>query len=220
MKKNLRFLILVTLNLILVVINISFLLINIFKKNAKDIYQENIDAIVEIKASNVEQTSFGTGFFITNNLIATNYHVISNEEGLFSFLSYRFSYEEEYYSLVLKEYDEKKDIAILESNIKSPQVSICSNSHSSGEKIYVMGNGLNSGIGISEGVISLPKTIVDDRKVMQLDVTISDGNSGSPFFNEKGQVIAMISFRIKDDYFNIVYGIAYAIHIDEIVLLI
>ena len=61
--------------------------------------------------------------------------------------------------------------------------------YSYGDKVYAIGNTSNYGIGISEGIISVPLVNVkyDDisRLVIQADIDISSGNSGGALLNEK-----------------------------------
>ena len=51
-----------------------------------------------------------------------------------------------------------------------------------GEKIYAVGNALNHGIGITEGIISIPYINIEandnNMLVIQCDIVIANGSSG------------------------------------------
>ncbi|MCU0569394.1 MAG: trypsin-like peptidase domain-containing protein [Oculatellaceae cyanobacterium Prado106] len=52
---------------------------------------------------------------------------------------------------------------------------------------------------VTEGIISNPnKTLPDRSPIIQVDVLVAPGSSGSPVLNQKGQVIGIISFQNND----------------------
>ena len=55
------------------------------------------------------------------------------------------------------------------------------------------------------------------RNVIQVDVTISNGNSGGPLITDRGKLLGIITFKLKDNSNQIIDGFAYAISIDEII---
>ncbi|UKI50761.1 MAG: S1C family serine protease [Clostridium sp.] len=72
---------------------------------------------------------------------------------------------------------------------------------SSGDKVYAIGNGMNHGIGINEGIISLPQVNIEYennvRNVIQCDLIINEGNSGGALLDSKGRLIGITTFRLK-----------------------
>jgi len=83
------------------------------------------------------------------------------------------------------------------------------------DKVYTIGAPKGSFPIETEGYISIPKmnidgSIVDDKILLSLPIT--SGNSGSPLYNENGDVIGMIvmgdmsypfiSFALNVDYIN------------------
>ncbi|MCF0116586.1 MAG: trypsin-like peptidase domain-containing protein [Bacilli bacterium] len=92
---------------------------------------------------------------------------------------------------------------------------LSNHSISYGDKVYAIGNTSNFGLGISEGIISVPEVnvIYDNinRLVIQVDINVSSGNSGGALLNNKGKLIGITTFRIKDNNGNVSYGFAYAI---------
>ena len=93
-----------------------------------------------------------------------------------------------------------------------------SNKISSGDIVYAIGNGMNHGIGITKGIISVPEVKIEYedniRDVIQADVIINEGNSGGALLNENGALIGITTFRLKDNNANTIYGIAFCIPIN------
>lgn len=52
---------------------------------------------------------------------------------------------------------------------------------------------------------------------MNLVISKASGNSGGALLDEKGRLVGITSFRIKDNQGNIVYGLVYSIPVNMIV---
>lgn len=198
-------------------------------KSATDIYNECIYNVVEVKAQSEDVgESFGTGEIISSDgKIVTNAHVVTytrlgvtNE---FENYYIRFSFENDYRAVMLEKYDSDLDIAILHlidsSDLLLKPIAIGnSNALKSGEKVYAIGNASNYGIGIFEGIISIPLIKVEldglTRNVIQCDITIAAGNSGGALLDVNGALIGITTFRTKDNSGNVIYGIVYCIPIN------
>ncbi len=180
-------------------------------KNAKDIFNMNINSIVEVKATtNAVGESYGTGvIYDSSGLIITNAHVISyttlSESKTFDEYEIRFATKEDYQSATLVKYDLEIDLAILKISDESMQynsIKFGKDNYSYGDKVYAMGNTSNYGIGISEGTISVPEVniIYNNifRTVIQSNIDIASGNSGGALLNDKGKLIGITTFRTKD----------------------
>ena len=139
---------------------------------------------------NDELSAVGSGFFVEKNIIATNFHVI---EGAINGIAKRVGQESIYSVEELVNQDEEKDLAIL--RVAAPDVKPLylgdSDSVRIGHTIYVAGNpeGLLEGT-FSDGIIS---AIRGDsaNQLLQLTAPISEGSSGGPVLNEKGDVIGV-----------------------------
>lgn len=200
-------------------------------KTATDIYYECIENVVEIRASSEEVgESFGTAEIITSDgIMVTNAHVVTYTRlgAVYTFeeYSFRFSYEDEYRSAELIKYDSEMDIAVLkitdttDLNI-TPIKTGDSDSISAGDRVYAVGNAANYGIGIFEGIVSIPLLNIEadgvTRAVIQCDLTIAAGNSGGALLNDKGELIGLTTFRTKDTSGNVIYGIVYSIPINTV----
>mgnify|MGYP003300534454 CR=1 FL=1 len=130
------------------------------------------------------------------------------------------SYEEGYREVNLIKYDEYGDLALLQLNdVKVKNIKI-NNKYTYGDQVYAIGNGSNYGISITEGIISNPKLTVElsNKSIVaiQCDLTISEGNSGGALLDNKGRLIGITTFRLKDSGNKVIQGISYSIPIDTI----
>ena len=220
--KWVRSIIIVLLSLILSVL-ISMLVILSTKKDANHIYRDTYKSIVEVKACNDKGCSYGSGVIISDDgKIISNNHVITYQDEILSDISIRLSYRDDYYEVQVIKTDVELDLALLKvecddlSAIKFAK----DNSYDYGDKVYAIGNSNNRGIGINEGIISNPKMNViseaTNREVIEANIVINEGNSGGALVNEKGKLIGITTFRMKDSSNNVIYGVAYSIPINQI----
>lgn len=202
------------------------------KYNASDIYKKGIVYTAEVKAvSDDVGECFGTGVLVSEDgSIITNAHVVtynkSNQENTFDEYYIRFAFEEEYRCATLEKYDSEADLAMLKiTDISSVTLSPVRFGDFSkvdfGDRVFAIGNASNYGIGVFEGIVSVPLVNIESdgvvRSVIQCDLTIASGNSGGALLNEKNELIGITTFRIKDDTGKIVYGIVYCIPVDEVI---
>lgn len=223
MKKS-KFIVLIVINILLIGIVVWLSITNFKNKSANDIYSDNINSIVEVKATTEDVgESFGTGvIYDTQGYLLTNAHVISykslGENQLFDTFEIRFPLLKEYQSATFIKVDYELDLAILKINdesIKYNPIEFSGSDYDFGDIVYAIGNTSNYGIGISQGIISVPEVNVkyDDisRLVIQADINIASGNSGGALLNEKGELIGITTFRTKDLLGNVNYGFTYSI---------
>lgn len=223
MKKS-KFVILIVINILLIGIVVWLSITNFKNKSANDIYSDNINSIVEVKATTEDVgESFGTGIIYDNQgYLLTNAHVISyknlGENQLFDTFEIRFPLLEEYQSATFIKVDYELDLAFLKINDETRKynpIEFSTSDYDFGDIVYAIGNTSNYGIGISQGIISVPEVNVkyDDisRLVIQADINIASGNSGGALLNEKGELIGITTFRTKDLLGNVNYGFTYSI---------
>lgn len=223
MKKS-KFIVLIVINILLIGIVVWFSITNFKNKSANDIYSDNINSIVEVKATTEDVgESFGTGvIYNSQGYLITNAHVISykslGENILFETYEIRFPLFEYYQLATFVKVDYELDLAILKINdesIKYNPIEFSDSDYDFGDIVYAIGNTSNYGIGISQGIISVPEVNVkyDDisRLVIQADINIASGNSGGALLNEKGELIGITTFRTKDLLGNVNYGFTYSI---------
>lgn len=198
---------------------------------SQEIFARSQSSVVELKSQAGEDiVTYGSAVFIDNNgTLVSNAHMVAyKKSGVykeFELFEIRFSFETEYRSVSLVKYDLTQDISILKiddlSNINFNAIAIEDSSKiESGDKVYAVGNGMNHGIGIAQGLVCLPQVNIDYeeniRNVIQCDLVINEGNSGGALLDESGRLIGITTFRLKDNSGNIIYGIAFSIPINTV----
>ncbi len=216
-KRNILSLINIIISSLVLIGLIILLVINFNKKDANDVFKDTYESIVEIKVTEGEDIGYGSGTIISEDgKIITNAHVIVyDEDNLFDKVEIRLSYEDDYKEVSVLKYDNEKDLALLKlDNVKVKSIKT-NTKYSYGDKVYAIGNGSNYGISITEGIISNPKLTVElsNKSVIaiQCDLTISEGNSGGALLDNKGRLIGITTFRLKDSSNKVIQGISYSI---------
>ncbi|MCY4552896.1 MAG: S1C family serine protease, partial [Candidatus Poribacteria bacterium] len=155
--------------------------------------------LLETEDSNGQSLGFGSGFFVQENEIATNFHVV---EGAHKCSVKLFGQSERY---TIEEYtaiDVDNDLIILK--IKDPDQKIVSTRALSlgdsdivdiGEVIYALGNPEGLEGTISDGIVSGIRNRDPSQNIfytsIQFTAPISPGSSGGAVLNTKGDVIGV-----------------------------
>lgn len=139
--------------------------------------------------------SLGSGFFVDNNIIVTNYHVIEAANKIFII-----PFDNNQYEAQLIGGDKLLDIALLKINTdkKFPSVKLGDSNHLYlGETVIAMGNPYGLSNSVTTGVISNTKRIIKSSDgfsiFIQTDALINPGNSGGPLINLDAEVIGINS---------------------------
>ncbi len=166
-------------------------------KSAEEIAKETRNAVVVIKCYNNRDSLFGegTGFFVSKNEIVTNRHVVefANRVEIFS------ASQKVYLITYVTGYSENTDIIKLGVDTRDDRISTVTISKSEprvGENIVVVGSPLGLSGSVSEGIISAVRSISEYGNVIQITAPISYGSSGSPVFNDIGEVIGVATSYI------------------------
>ena len=179
------------------------------KYSSTQIYKNLDPAVFCIVAEFPQGEKSGSGFFINNSgLAVTNYHVIENCTSGKVYLNNGLDYD----ILKVVGCDEKRDIAILQIDIKNNKSVKIGNSDrvSVGETVYAIGYPNSFAFGknnstLTEGIISKKSFIYEDNKYIQSTASMTLGNSGGVLVNESGAVIGITTLMITDgfvDYMN------------------
>lgn len=187
---------------LLVVFILSIVLLNVSFSHAKvpEIVLKQKKAVVTVYINDKDgkQIATGSGFIIgSNGIIATNYHVTSKwletadntilikmENGAY------FPVED------LIAFDDNNDIALLKVTGKDlPTIKFSTDyKPKQGESIVVIGSPFGLETTVSDGIIS---SMRGKNELIQITAPVSQGSSGSPVFNSKGEVIGIATFLIQ-----------------------
>ena len=162
-------------------------------QTAPEIAEKALAATVylEMQDSKGVPLGFGSGFFVGDNLIATNYHVIEGAARGTAKLVGQFS---TYTIEGVTATDQTNDLALLKVTVSGIKPLPLGNSSDVkiGETIYVAGNPKGLEGTFSNGIISSRRDPYTKER-LQMTAPISPGSSGGPVLNSKGEVIG-ISF--------------------------
>ena len=143
---------------------------------------------LEMKDSTGTTLSFGSGFFVKPNQIATNFHVIAGaRQGTAKLVGKDTRYQIE--GIVAT--DKDNDLAVLKVTASgvTPLSLGDSDTVNIGAKVYVAGNPKGLEGTFSDGLISRRERY--PKKRLQMTAPISPGSSGGPVLNSKREVIGI-----------------------------
>jgi len=166
-------------------------------QTARDVAQKTLPSVVLLMMldANSQPVSLGSGFFVRDDIVATNLHVIGKAvKGYAKLVGQNTKYEIN----GIVGIDKSRDLVILSiKGIKSSLLPIgdCK-SQKVGDAVYVAGNPLGLEGTFSQGIISGIRQIGPDF-LFQITAPISPGSSGGPLLNEKGEVIGVAVATFK-----------------------
>ncbi len=161
------------------------------KTNAMD---KKINAKIPVQPKGSGKQS-GTAFALNNDgYVLTNQHVIAGGGDIYVFTPDNIGHK-----CAVIASDANLDVAVLKIDEKDFKFGKnvpynFSNSGSMAQKVYTLGFPKNS-IVYNEGYISSTTGIDDDSNKFQLELPSSPGVSGSPVFNEKGNIVALVNSK-------------------------
>lgn len=141
----------------------------------------------------------GSGFFIRPGQVVTNLHVI---EGARRAEVKTLDGKGRIYPVggVLST-DEEGDLALLGVGVPAERahaVEVSQAVPEEGERIFVIGNPLRLEGSISDGIVSAVREVPNLGRIIQITAPISHGNSGSPLFNMRGQVVGVVTIKVTN----------------------
>jgi len=158
---------------------------------ARQIAQNVFPSIVLLvmEDANGQTVSLGSGFFVMDDVIATNLHVIEDAaSGYVKIVGQKPKYE--IAGLVHADY--QRDLALLKiTGVKtSPLILGDINQVAVGDEVYAVGNPQGLEGTFSQGIVSSIRKIGSDM-LFQITAPISPGSSGGPVLNTQGEVIGI-----------------------------
>lgn len=175
------------------------------------LYKKINPAIVCVDSQISEGLSCGTGCIIDKRgIILTSAHVI--EPG--SSIVVTMSNGQNYNAKLLKQFGEKKDIALLKINVPQDLKTVkLGNSEKIkvGQKVLAIGNPFGFNGTLTQGIIS---RIDYAKNRIQTDAAINPGSSGGPLLNKNGEIIGINQAIYNPDNNISNIGIGFAIPIN------
>ena len=141
----------------------------------------------------------GSGFFLSPGQVVTNLHVV------------RGAARAEIKTLDGKgkifpvngasAVDEEGDLALLSIDMpleRARSSELARELPDEGEPIFVIGNPLKLEGSVSDGIVSAVREVPNSYRIIQITAPISHGNSGSPVFNLRGQVLGVVTVKVTN----------------------
>lgn len=227
MNKNRLLYVLSLLSVLISSISLSFsiMVFSSFDKhqNVKDF----LSSVCQIKSVSEDGVnSSGTGFVIKDNLIVTNYHVVTFGNKQAKEIMVRFPNEETYSLVSIKTIDKDNDVAFLYfnnlGNVKPLDFSASLPDY--GDDCFAICNTNNYGISLIKGTITIPLIKIESTEYndyfVQANIDVYPGSSGGCLLDADYKCIGVLTFRLKDSSNNPVYGYGYAIPFTRIIPLL
>ncbi len=168
--------------------------------SAKDIFKNNIDKIIEIKAYKDNIVKSGTGIMLGDGYILTNKHVIcdykENDSLINLCLCDYYKGEGKSTGVLNLEFvyaSKVKDIALMKCENLNSCIKFAQNKVETGDQVYAIGNSRGYGLCIVDGLVSDCERVVEGVKYIMVSAPTTNGNSGGPLLNSKGELIGMIT---------------------------
>lgn len=163
-----------------------------YGQNTEKIAKTALNSTVSIAMTNYAYATKiqGSGFVVSENIIATNYHVVALGN-----VGYIQKSQTDTTHLPIKRiinFDVENDLALVEvENLQLPALAITTAELNIGEKIYVSGNPLGLTGTFSDGIVSANRKIKNVQAI-QITAPISNGSSGGPVLNSDGKVVGVV----------------------------
>ncbi len=155
----------------------------------------------------------GSGFILKGGWVLTNSHVVSGYPEQIAAM-FDPGVDDQPYSLEVLYVDDRYDIAVLtfqdpmrarilldEMRGNREALTLRSEEVSLGEKVYTIGNPLDLGLSVSQGIVSNPKCTKYSYgswdSVIQTDMTTQYGSSGGVLLDMQNRVVGMLAYSPK-----------------------
>ena len=177
----------------LIVVLLVFLKMPLRADSITEIVAKAKPAIVEIVVTDATGApkTLGTGFFVSpDGLVVTNFHVVQGASSIAAinnngavFLFKKTVAQPPGVDLAILKF-QANDVPFLKLGRSIDKVE--------GERVIVIGNPTGLTGSVSDGIISAFR---ENRSLIQITAPISQGSSGSPVMDEKGEVIGVATFE-------------------------
>lgn len=161
--------------------------------DAESMVESNQSFIISLSffGADGEETGYGTGFFIGEGVLVTNYHLVSqalDAVGI-NFKGKKIKIEG------LLAVDKNIDIAILKTRGKSKFITVGNSEElASGMKIFAIGSDSTGALRADEGTVGNNLELTSAQNIFDVTVDSPENISGGPVFNQSGQVLGVLTF--------------------------
>lgn len=141
----------------------------------------------------------GSGFFVRAGQVVTNLHVIRGSQR--SEIKTLDGKGKVYPVNGILAIDEDGDLALLSVAMPADRpraTELATALPDEGEQIVVIGNPLKLEGSVTDGIVSAVREVPNVGKIIQITAPVSHGNSGSPVFNLKGQVVGVVTVKVTN----------------------
>ncbi|QDP00316.1 trypsin-like peptidase domain-containing protein [Thalassotalea sp. PS06] len=164
-----------------------------------NIYSESIETNPRYRSRSLQRIKLGSGVIMdSRGYILTNYHVVLNADLITVVLQNQTELTAE-----LIGSDELTDLAVLKVQASNLPVIPMDDSQTPlvGDVVLAIGNPLNLGQTITQGIISATGrsglSSTSYREFLQMDAAINDGNSGGALVNSNGDLVGITTAQFK-----------------------
>jgi S1-C subfamily serine protease len=141
----------------------------------------------------------GSGFFIGSGQVVTNLHVLRNASK--ADVKTLDGKGKTYPVTGALAVDDEGDLVVLGIDMPAERgraVQFAPVLPDEGERIFVVGNPLKLEGSVSDGIVSAVREVPNVGRIIQFTAPVSHGNSGSPIFNLRGQVIGVVTVKVTN----------------------
>jgi len=149
--------------------------------------------------ANGEALMTGSGFFLTPGQVVTNLHVVRGAAR--AEIKTLDGKPKVYPVSGALAVDEEGDLALLSVDMPAQPARstvLATELPEEGEQIFVIGNPLKLEGSVSDGIVSAVREVPNSYRIIQITAPISHGNSGSPVFNLRGQVLGVVTVKVTN----------------------
>lgn len=193
------------------------------KREHENHISDMLYSVMEISLIYNEQTiAVGTGVCVDDGKkILTVAHLFEQEE-ISDFIIKGELIDGSYYYLSIIKMDKELDLAILnidDGNELTP-INVSDTNPYWVDDVYVIGNSRGLGLNICKASVSCPLKIITINdsyfEMMQINITVNEGDSGGPVINDNNELVGLISFKLKDYTGISISDMSYSITISNI----
>jgi tetratricopeptide (TPR) repeat protein len=141
----------------------------------------------------------GSGFFLRPGQVVTNLHVIRGAQR--TEIKTLDGKGRVFAVAGVLAVDEEGDLALLSVDMpvdRARSSELARVLPDEGEQIVVIGNPLKLEGSVTDGIVSAVREVPNVGKIIQITAPISHGNSGSPVFNMKGEVVGVVTVKVTN----------------------